>query len=343
MSMRNSPPAAIPAEEKEMRPGPSTASASTAGQSSSAALPSPPSETGSDQTARPEKRKSANSIQPVVLEPPAIEPLPRRASRLPRQRGPRLQQANVLPEAPERPRLLDFARAAGNVPILQSQMGPGDEGEQRRRMIRGLPYQHYSDYELLHDRESCRTAVEAFNEATRLSAGISAKERGRLFQAILVPELRRRATARQALPTGSIGNGSCLEGRFDCEFGYNVHIGEDVVVGYNCWMQDAATISIGARSIIGPNVKFYTVDISSNPAFRSGTRTMATASPIVVEEDCFIGADVTVLPGRTIRRGATIGAGTIVTQNVPSKCVVRVALIQRQPQGRGFEPLLRLN
>ncbi|PNS13987.1 hypothetical protein CAC42_6500 [Sphaceloma murrayae] len=211
-------------------------------------------------------------------------------------------------------------------PSPTSSMGPPastdrDRLRERRRMLAGQPYLHYSDPQLTEDRRECRAALERYNNSTRPSVGTSEEECGRLFKSIIMPELRRAAPS-EGRPSGVIGRFVMVEAPFTCEYGYNIHLGDDVVIGSNCTMQDASQIRIGARTIIGPNVRFYCVTMPTDRRARGGSRSLALAAPITIEEDCFIGGDVIILAGRRVGRGSTVGAGTVVSKDVPANCVV---------------------
>ena len=82
-----------------------------------------------------------------------------------------------------------------------------------------------------------------------------------------------------------------------------------------CFMQDPATIFIGDGTVVGPDVKFLCLTTSVDASLRDqGCQGYFNAGAIRVEEGCYIGANVTILPFRTIGRGATVGAGSVVTR-----------------------------
>ena len=183
----------------------------------------------------------------------------------------------------------------------------------KEKMLIGKPYHHFIDSTLIGDRDYCRVALERFNNAARPSAGSSTGERSRLFREIVEPDRLLRAN-NKAEPIGSVGQRVLVEAPFTCDYGYNIHIGDDVVIGAGCTMLDPCKITIGNRSIIGPNVKFYGMTVPIDPKMRSGSQGFAIGGTITIEEDCFIGGDVTILPNRTIRKGSIIGAGTVVSK-----------------------------
>ena len=90
-------------------------------------------------------------------------------------------------------------------------------------------------------------------------------------------------------------------------------LGDSVVIQSGCHMQDACEISIGARTIVGPNVKFYGITPSIDPSVRNGGQGPVRGGAIQIGEDCLISGDVVILPHRKIGKGATVGAGSVVT------------------------------
>ena len=186
---------------------------------------------------------------------------------------------------------------------------------EKEKMLIGKPYSHWWDKELTEDRDKCRLALDHYNNACRPSSGVRATERANLFlDAIARP-------VPQGHPRGSVGNKVLVDAPFQCDYGYNIHIGDDVIIGSGCVFQDPCRIIIGARCIIGPNVKFYGMTVSVDPTQRTSAK-LAIGGSITVEDDCFIGGDAIILGHRTIKKGSTIGAGTVVTRDVQSNMVV---------------------
>lgn len=200
---------------------------------------------------------------------------------------------------------------------------------EKDKMLLGKPYLHYLDTVLCADREACKSALERYNDAARPSSGVSTGERARLFRAIVDPSTRAggnnpnnptnsstnppRHLVAQA-PTGRIGHRTLVETPFNCDYGYNLHIGDDSVVGANCYMMDPCDIVIGDRCIIGPNVKFYGMTAAVDSRNRKGSQGAVVGGAIVVEDDVVIGGDAVVMPYRTIGKGAFVGAGCVVTK-----------------------------
>ena len=186
-------------------------------------------------------------------------------------------------------------------------------------MLLGRPFRAYHDRELIHDREQCRAALEKYNNSARADSGISTEEKGRLFRAVIEPPFRpgwRAQHLHEAYsgPKGYVGYSTLIDTPFTCDYGYNIHLADSVLVQAGCYMQDACEIHVGARTIIGPNVKFYGITASVDKNKRQGSEGNFVAGAITVGEDCFIGGDVIILPFRRIGSGAVVGAGSVVTK-----------------------------
>lgn len=102
---------------------------------------------------------------------------------------------------------------------------------------------------------------------------------------------------------------------FRCDVGTNIHLGRHVEVNFDCVFLDSAEITIGDNVLIAPKVCLATPGHDFPPMMRRHTATRAL--PIVIEDDVWIGASATVLGGVTIGEGAIIGAGAVVTRDVP--------------------------
>lgn len=98
------------------------------------------------------------------------------------------------------------------------------------------------------------------------------------------------------------------------DHGFNVKVGQGVYINVNCVIIDTCPIFIGARTLFGPNVHLYSGGHPVDPAIRNGLLGPESGKEIHIGEDCWLGGNVTVLPGVTIGRGCTIGAGSVVTK-----------------------------
>ena len=186
-------------------------------------------------------------------------------------------------------------------------------------MLRGQPFIHWLDSQLISERDSCSIAVDRYNKGARSDGGISAEEKAKLFAQILDPQKRRYGgvmpqPSPSAEPVGTIGERTIVEAPFKCDYGYNVQIGSSTVVSSGCHLQDSATIIIGDRVLIGTDVKIHCMTASVDPKARNGIQGHVIAGAVTIEDDCQIGSGALILPYCTIRKGATVGAGSVVTR-----------------------------
>lgn len=106
---------------------------------------------------------------------------------------------------------------------------------------------------------------------------------------------------------------------FYTDHGLNLDLAERVFVNQNCTFLDYAGIRIGARTMIGPKATFITVGHPVDPQERKG---WLSGAPITVEENVWIGAGATILPGVRIGRDAVVAAGAVVADDVPPASLV---------------------
>lgn len=211
--------------------------------------------------------------------------------------------------------------AGGGGPGSSVSSGISNNAGRREKdeMIAGRPFYPF-EKELVLERERCSAACWRFNNSTNPNNGVSANERARLFREILMPRDPIQLSPTQSSPvthTGRVGENVVVEAPFTCDYGYNVVIGNNTMVGRNCTVLDACELSIGNNVVIGPNVNFYTTTMTTDPRRRNGARGACTGKSIVIEDDVFIGGSVTILGGVRIGRGTTVGAGSLVTKVCP--------------------------
>ena len=196
---------------------------------------------------------------------------------------------------------------------------------EREKMLKGNYYHPFSPA-LMEDRERCLAATWRFNNATNPSHGASPEERSRLFRAILSlkpspePPLLTNGSEgpppqpTMPLPFGTCGERVVVEAPFHCDYGYNITIGDDVLIGPDCRISDTCSVTIGARCIFSPNVKLVCATYPIDPRRRNGSGGQALGRNIVIEEDCWIGSNVTILAGVRVGKSSTVGAGSLLHQ-----------------------------
>lgn len=127
------------------------------------------------------------------------------------------------------------------------------------------------------------------------------------------PQEEREALLAKVI--GSAGRGASFEPTFRCEFGQNIHVGDRFFANFDCVMLDGGVITIGDDVLLGPKVGLYTSNHALDPRERMDGA--CWARPITIGDGVWIAGGVTVLPGVTIGDHAVIGAGTVVTKDVP--------------------------
>lgn len=151
------------------------------------------------------------------------------------------------------------------------------------------------DKEISDERLQARLLIKALNE--------TAEDQ---------PEERERIL-KELMPNA--GTGLWLQPPFYCDYGYNVYTGENVFFNFNCIVLDVMPVTIGDRTLMGPNVQLYaaTHPMSVNER-QSG---LEYAKPITIGRDVWIGGGAIICPGVTIGDGSVIGAGSVVTRDIP--------------------------
>ena len=129
--------------------------------------------------------------------------------------------------------------------------------------------------------------------------------------------------ARQALLRelfGSLGERVWVEAPLQVSYGSNVTFGDDVFVNVGFTLVDDIEVRIGSRVMIAPNVTITVTGHPVHPDLRAGMAQFS--APVVIEDDVWLGAHVVVLPGITVGAGSIVGAGSVVTRDVPPGVVV---------------------
>lgn len=101
----------------------------------------------------------------------------------------------------------------------------------------------------------------------------------------------------------------------DC--GKNITIGKNIFINACCKFQDQGGITIGDGTLIGHNTTIVTLNHDLDPKFRNNIK----PKPVIIGKNLWIGSDCTILPGVEIEDGAIIGAGSVVTNNIPRNCI----------------------
>ena len=119
---------------------------------------------------------------------------------------------------------------------------------------------------------------------------------------------------------GEIGENSVVEPPLHCSYGENTYIGNNAYLNAFCTILDNNEVRIGNHVMIGPAVQLYTAAHLLQASARVAG--WEVTKPIVIEENVWIGGRAVVLPGVTIGRNAVVGAGAVVTRDVPPSTIV---------------------
>ena len=113
----------------------------------------------------------------------------------------------------------------------------------------------------------------------------------------------------------SVGRGVWIEPPFYCDYGSNITLGDNVYFNFNCVVLDPAAVLIGSNVLFGPNVQIYT---ASHPVdYLERRNGLEFAIPIEIGSDVWVGGSAAISPGVTIGSRSVIGAGSVVTKDVP--------------------------
>lgn len=165
---------------------------------------------------------------------------------------------------------------------------------EKQKMLAGQMY-HASDLELVKERKYAHGVCRAFNSVIDLEES----DRNHLLKLF-----------------GSSGKGVHIESPFFCDYGYNISLGENVYFNVNVTILDCAPVSLGDCVKLGPGVQIYTAGHSLEPNARAKGDEFAL--PVVIGRNVWIGGAAIILPGVRIGDDAVIGAGAVVTNNVPA-------------------------
>jgi maltose O-acetyltransferase len=117
----------------------------------------------------------------------------------------------------------------------------------------------------------------------------------------------------------AVGDGAVIRPPFHCDYGFNIRLGAGVFLNFNCVILDVVAVSIGDKTQIGPAVQILAADHPRDPAER--TAGLEFGRPIRIGRNVWIGGGAIILPGVTIGDDALIGAGSVVTRDVPAGAV----------------------
>ena len=166
---------------------------------------------------------------------------------------------------------------------------------ERQKMLAGEMYDPL-DSELVSGRERARDLCQALN-ATRESQ-----------------QEERRQLLRDLFGRG--GESVWMQPPFFCDYGANIELGERVFFNFNCIVLDVCRVRVGDYTLFGPAVQIYT---AMHPLNAEQRRREEFGKPVEIGADVWVGGGAIILPGVRIGSRAVIGAGSVVTRDVPDQ------------------------
>lgn len=169
---------------------------------------------------------------------------------------------------------------------------------EKEKMIAGELYDPL-DPQLVEDRIQARLLLKALNDGREDD-----------------PDTRNKILASLFPKAGA---SLWLQPPFYCDYGYNITIGERVFFNFNCVVLDVAPVRIGSRTMFGPNVQIYAATHPLDHQERSSG--LEYGKPITIGDDVWVGGSVVICPGVSIGDRSIIGAGSVVTKDIPADSI----------------------
>lgn len=170
---------------------------------------------------------------------------------------------------------------------------------EKEKMLQGKIYDANGDSELIQERKYAKSQCFTFNQLPPDEADKS--------HDILKSLLGKTGSTFEILPT------------FNCDYGYNIELGENFFSNHNLIILDCAKVTFGDNVFVAPNCAFYTAGHPIDATERN--KGLEFAYPITVGNNVWIGGNVCVMPGVTIGDNTVIGGGSVVTKDIPSNVI----------------------
>ncbi|CAO2658519.1 Nn.00g062420.m01.CDS01 [Neocucurbitaria sp. VM-36] len=199
----------------------------------------------------------------------------------------------------------------GPPPTHYVQQPPMHKSE-KEKMLAGQPFLPY-DRQLADERHLCTGAVNQFNSTSSAAVSIARDERGRHFKTIVAARwIPPRTTERHI--GGHLGGNVHVTAPFHCDYGYNLSIADNVVIGPSCQLLDSARICIGRNTKIGARVTISTMKTPTDTKALKGSNGTETAQEVWIGENVYIGDGCIIEAGVKIGDGAIVRSGSVVVR-----------------------------
>lgn len=139
------------------------------------------------------------------------------------------------------------------------------------------------------------------------------------YNTVLRPSQGEERQAMLRKLFGTTGKKFSVNQPFQCDYGYNIHIGENFYANTGCTILDCAPVRIGDNVMLAPNVALFTAGHPIDPEKRATG--VEFAHPITIGNNVWIGGNSVVLPNVTIGDNCVIGAGSVVSKDIPPNSV----------------------
>lgn len=191
----------------------------------------------------------------------------------------------------------------------------------RQRSYTSAPDYFYEQGNGMRSEKEKMLAGELYDAADAgLQADMAATHEwlARYNASMALPAPERLALLRERF--AEVGEGVVIRPPFHCDYGFNIRLGVGVFMNFNCVVLDVAEVVIGDKTQIGPGVQILAADHPRDSERRAIG--LEFGRPVRIGRNVWIGAGAILLPGVTVGDDALIGAGSVVTRDVPARATM---------------------
>lgn len=170
---------------------------------------------------------------------------------------------------------------------------------EKEKMLSGA-YYRADDTELIELRKQARLLFEKYNKTS------------------ITQEKQRYEILKNLL--GSMGQQIFIEPNFRCDYGCNIHVGENFYANFDCVILDCAKVTIGKNCLLAPGVNIYTATHPIEAPLRQAL--LENAKPVTIGDDCWIGGNAVINPGVTLGDRVVVASGSVVTKSFKEDVVI---------------------